>query len=807
MGPSSRASLDRAAVVARGPAAPGRRADDRPAPAAKRDVLGSRAWFQDKHVPPALRRSWPLAVLAGLLLAFFWPLLRGRSFSVVPSFQNVTYPWAATSNDLTFFWPQSDQAEGSYPYGAFVGRALREGVVPFWEPHSFGGGFPVFSNGNTAIAYPPHVLTRALFDTAVAHDLFILAHVAAAGLFTYLFARRCGLQQFGALLAASSWMFGSFHFAWVQLTGVTPLFALMPLGLYTIDIAIRERSVKWSVVTGWVLAALLLAGNLLYMWVGFLAVLAYGAGLALFPGRRGWRPALASTVRLTGIALLSVLASAAVMVPTFLSLSAAGRQPFTYEQLLSDRLMSVETLRYVWEAPPLPVSATSMYQMVWYGSIAGILATIGLIFGRGRGTWGARAGLALSIGIAVGTPLTWLAYHVVPGFNALQPYNRLLPVTGFALVILAGVGFDLTLGLLRGSLPRVTAKAVPGVAVLLLLVNVVPQIAYAGDINPGFTDRDEYPQFPRTPALAAVAEGDRDGWPARVLQVSLPLGGDAYTATPLVGATPLAHSVDSLGGYDSAAPARTASLLRVLAGEPVDAALAGGVSITYPLYRADKVRWELAERVGVELVYAPPRAAVVGPKTPVPPPGAVGSAVVYDGKDGELWRLTQGDSRPYLVSDSIVVEDEAAALRAFIAPEHDYRASVVLEAADSPEDHLDAPGPGADLLRVASAERGVNTARVEVDTASPSWLVLPINYDAGWSASVDGEAARVIHANYTSMAVRVPAGEHSVELVYRPPGLLPGLLGLAAAIASSGIAVVVAAARRRRTASGPRPGA
>ncbi len=59
-------------------------------------------------------------------------------------------------------------------------------------------------------------------------------------------------------------------------------------------------------------------------------------------------------------------------------------------------------------------------------------------------------------------------------------------------------------------------------------------------------------------------------------------------------------------------------------------------------------------------------------------------------------------------------------------------------------------------------------------------MFLSMTYDAGWTATVDGQPTDILPVDDTEggalMAIDLPAGEHTVTLKYRPRGQVPGLL-------------------------------
>jgi uncharacterized membrane protein YfhO len=74
---------------------------------------------------------------------------------------------------------------------------------------------------------------------------------------------------------------------------------------------------------------------------------------------------------------------------------------------------------------------------------------------------------------------------------------------------------------------------------------------------------------------------------------------------------------------------------------------------------------------------------------------------------------------------------------------------------------------------------------MDVRAEGPGVLVVAESWEAGWSARVDGVAARLLRVEHGRMAVVLPGGFHRLELAHRAPGLTAGL-----ALACLGAAVL-----------------
>ena len=101
------------------------------------------------------------------------------------------------------------------------------------------------------------------------------------------------------------------------------------------------------------------------------------------------------------------------------------------------------------------------------------------------------------------------------------------------------------------------------------------------------------------------------------------------------------------------------------------------------------------------------------------------------------------------------------------------------------------PGPAGEVL---GAERSGEDFRIRVRADRATHVLLRVTYHPLWRATVDGEPATPVHVMPSYLAVPVDAGEHEIELAYRP-GRSRAVLVALGAVALLGLAGVE---RRRR---------
>ena len=122
-----------------------------------------------------------------------------------------------------------------------------------------------------------------------------------------------------------------------------------------------------------------------------------------------------------------------------------------------------------------------------------------------------------------------------------------------------------------------------------------------------------------------------------------------------------------------------------------------------------------------------------------------------------------------IVHQAIAAPDHEAAFAALHAPGFDPATAVVVEGGEP----LDVTPSGAATIGLTAFS--LNEISLNVDTPADAYLVLSEVWYPGWRATVDGQPAPVLRANYAFRAVRLGPGQHQVQLTFVPRSWTIGL--------------------------------
>ncbi len=294
---------------------------------------------------------------------------------------------------------------------------------------------------------------------------------------------------------------------------------------------------------------------------------------------------------------------------------------------------------------------------------------------------------------------------------------------------------------------------------LMLTLTVGELWLFGFDYNPTLAPEDLYPT---PPLVAELLHQDPPGVgpPYRVM-------GTGITLIPNVS---MIYALEDVRGYDPIALQRYMALMSRLPG-----AVRAGHHLLFT--QADA---PLLDLLNVRYLFTPQ---------------AVGDgrwSLLAEAGDMKLYRNQNALPRAFMVYRSQVAASPDAALAMTLAPEFDFRNSVVLEGEKAPA--LDAQPARAPVVTITHYRPGALT--IAVETVQPGLLVVADAYTPGWRATIDGQETELWLANYALRAVLVPEGSHTVTLTYQP---LSVRIGAWSSSVSGGVLLLLFVFGRRRS--------
>jgi len=702
------------------------------------------------------------------------------------------------------------------PWRQFALSTVLGGHLPLWNP-LVGLGAPLLANYQSALLYPFNWI-QALVGVAWGQALLVALHLVWAGAGMVYLGRRIGLSWLAAVVSAVAFSLSGYlvarsgflsinaSVAWVpwivaavdRLTGKEAGRQVIPRDRWAILLAVGAFTFQW------------LAGHAQVAWYTLLLALAWAAWRAsMLDGRRVW---FRVGGRLAGVLAVSFCLAAPQLLPT--------AEYMVYSQRATSVARDLVMTYSFWPwrltgllAPNMfgsPVAGNYWgYGNFWEDAIyVGVLplclavaASLRGIRGRGRQPRLVRflLGMAfISFVIALGKnmPVFPFLYDHVPTFALFQAPTRWTLWMVFALSLLAGLGVDewgvaegrrlywLRLGT-AGAVAVALGAGVASVALQDVNPTLIPATAVSGVWLAAagilaLTKR-ETPGGLWKSAMVGIVVMDLTlagvglnpfgppvlYSPASTLAQRLPKGSRLF----------MTHEVEyqfkfaTVFRFDTFH--RAADFRQVLeAGLPNTSMLSGLASannfdpILPARYRAfmDSMSNMPAAQRGMWL-----DALDVGL-----------AATNLDADGRPVYDLRRPPGRAWFVREVRQVSTPDEALAAVLKPGFDPFAEVVIEGRAA-NDLASQMGSGRVLLEKTSDP---NTLRLRSMSVTGGWLVVSAMSFPGWSATVDGQPAQLLPADYVLSALKVPAGEHEIALAYSSTpfelGLLLALGGLVA---------------------------
>ncbi len=746
-------------------------------------------------------------VFTVILLGFFYPMLLGKQVSQ----QHILWaewPWRAfTPPGMTapINANEGDEAHTFNPLFQAARRDIRNGEIPLWNRHSY-GGHVMLGDQQTGLLFPLTWI-GVIFPLAWAWGPMMLLKLLIAAMGIFAFARGIGIKPWGAIFAGTAFMLSAPMLGWLQWPHST-VFALSGWLFLATDRLTRSGSWKDFGWVSLVVGLSIFAGHPESAILNSLAAFAYAIAVMLADRRRR------STV-LVGIrkALMFIGAQ-----PMGLLIAGAATVPF-YEAYV----VSIEKIAHKYQATSWldPWDLLLYFMPDLYGRpgkwpVVGRLdflftstlvdfGVAALVF-AGIGAWRLRSSPQIRALFAVAVLGAILMFDIFPAdlLMEIPPLNTVIVQRVYVYIALAGsviagaalasllkkpmsvraaigwtaipfalavalLGIEVALGVTYGprntindsAIIRLAAELVLTAVLLILIGRVQPrlaagaavlvcvvQLAYHTDLNIWLPPSQAHPPTP--PSIKYMQS--KQEYPGQFRTGTIRTGVELNLMQSNAVAM---YNLESLEGHDPPISKRWVEFATKVLGQPgYLERLPGGPDPRkrrhLNVIRAMNVRYYLTRPFAT---YSIP-----------------GFEEVYRGPDAVVYRDALALPRSYVVPEIRKSGAQFAKMQ-LLSPSFNPRKTAYIP--------LGVKGPSGPIgpYRGARSEWISNRSmKINVPKGGAGWLVVGNPYSAEWKATVDGKEVKVYPTNYAMMGIPLEPGAHEVVMTYSSDGFWLGVL-------------------------------
>jgi hypothetical protein len=715
----------------------------------------------------------------------------------------------------------TDYTLSTFFYLDFISSRTGAGDLPGWIPYVY-GGLPLHANPGSTY-YPVRWVADLLGPTRTVFPFIFWIQFFAAGWGMYLLARELRCRPWVAFVIGLAFQWTGILTSWVYAghDGRIIVVSLAPLLLASLHAGIRTSRVAPFAGAAAALGLALLSFQIQNAYYLLLTAAIWSVFL-LVSGRVHRQPArLVRTVALGLGAVAFGFALAAVNFLPFLDYvgdsprGMTGGRGYEYSTTFSMPLRAIAGI-----AVPEQVGANIQdergeYTLPIYrgdnafrlhteylGALVVVLLALGAWYSRRDRYWWFFAGLglfALTLALGGNTPLYRLYYEVLPGLKRFRAPDLAYYVLGLSLVCMAALTLERLAALREARADRRAAAGnpagpLPWVVAGVVAVAVMGSVVFGGPAahmaegTAGLTPAQGWMRFA---LFAAAVGGALWAWHERklpsagalvVLSVvtvaDLWIVGRKFFMT--LEAPEVTYAEDEITAFLRAQPGpfrfwalegqsrwpRFRNLpmwygLENAAGEHgnqlqrYNEYAGAGTQVYVDFHNFADPRFLAAANV---------RYLVISAELSIP-----WLREAYRGREAIVYENLHALPRAWLVPEAVPVA-AGAALPAMQDTSWDPRTTAFVE------------GGGLPALPRGPLEGGAEVVEHEPDrvvvrtTASrEALLVVADNWYGDWTATIGGRRVPVHRTNHTFRGIVVPAGTHSVELVFRSSELLAGL--------------------------------
>ncbi len=664
----------------------------------------------------------------------------------------------------------SDLLNLHLPFKYILHTNLLAGQLPLWEPN-LAMGFPVFAEGQTGVFYPINLIL-AFISPYLSLNLSIIAVFFISFISSFLYLKSLKRSTPASIFGSIAFSFSAFfitRFKHLNLVNVASLFPL--LFLFT-RLYFDRKKMRYVLLTGFTIAAMVFAGHPQMMFYCVLVFLIYTLFEAFRIFYNGKDQAVAASVVffLTVSIVTGVGLSAVQTLPTVEFLQLTQRQDFNDVTLTAypynPRNLITLISPYFFGNPALGTYKEDENVMGIFWENASYFGVIPLLFAlfwiykavRKKGSFDDfffifLALFSLLLMFGKNTPLFLALTKIIPLFNLFRFPTRFNLFFIFALVALSTNTFDYLLN----RLPAKRKKIFTFGTILLLIADLfvfatpyisylhleeyrkVPEIVKKISTDKNFFRIYSLTQYGQSPY--AVFGWKNDAATLLATGEMLPPNNNVFYKLP---------SFTDRGWFEGGLSLQRRNRVEnFLLKENQNPALTGKILGLYNV----KYLISFADQLGIEITK-------IGEYNLGP---AYASPV-------NIFENMQVMPRVYFVPEAEVAQNKEEAFQKITDPNFLPTKTVILE--KMPQTLPPRFNEVIDTFQHDNPVRIIDYQPQEVlisaNLKNSGFLVFSDIYYPGWKAEVDGKSQEILRANYLNRALELTPGQHQIRFDYDP---------------------------------------
>lgn len=773
-----------------------------------------------------VKKFWPFILIGLVVLVFFYPVFKGYIPFPGDLLVNVN-PYNSQGYLGYAAGGYPNKAQGMdvvseiYPWRYFSMNQLKQGNIPFWNPHNFSGN-PQMADFQTAIFYPFNFL-YFLTNFNLSWTLLIMLQPMLAGIFMYLFLKKgVGLKDFPSFIGGISFGFSSYMSVWMEYGNIGSTFLWLPLVLLFIKKFSEKTNVKNFLGISIPLSISILAGYIQGVFYIYVISFFYYVYL-IFQNKNSLKNFQKNFLFVLSLVLPFLITSFQIF-PTLQLFSQSTRGAYALSQIernlapLSSWITIVfpdffgnPATRNYW------ADGTYIEKVVYPGTVI-LFFTIYTILNFRKIKFSEKNFFAITalVSLLIATNLPFVKYFYLIPIPVISTTvaTRELSIFIFSMIVLGSIGLEYFINK-KAIKHRIISLYIGFFASVWTFVFLISKTS--ADLVPKIkiTERNLILPTLLTVALIFAFYIKNKNVKITGLFISAIVILDlfyffnkitpfspmnfAYPATPIISYITKTAGINRFWGYGTAyippnfqtvdgtySPEGNDPLHIARYGELLASSVNGKLPDVLPRPDANVApgygpndlkdnfyRKRVLDLLGVKYILNKEELSDLWQKEDLTTFPQNQYKMVDKIYPWQIYENKNSVPRFFVTGDFVLAKNKSQVLSFIYNPNIDLKKTVILESLPALRINQNASGT-ATLLSYKP-----NNVLFQTDSMQNTLLFLSDNYYPEWGVRIDGISSKVLIADYTFRAVEVPRGQHKVEFFYNPKSFNYGL-GVAA---------------------------